>query len=259
MATGRTLNRWARTYIGGYDMSGYTRNIGPLTWSYPTPDLTVQSDAVRGGLPDTPEISPGTLNGVMDGDAAGLFATYGAGGTGRILTAAFGIRTAPAQGDPVFCGRFGQLDYQGAEAGGAMYTTVPFGMADMATLQSYDKPWGTLLHANSAATAVNSATGVDDFGAATTYGGYMVYHVLAGNGTATIKVQHASTNSDGSFADLGGCTTGVTDFSSVASGIVNTTAKTTTVNRYLRWQIVLGTATTVTFVLSFIRETRARA
>ncbi len=77
--------------------------------------------------------------------------------------------------------------------------------------------------------------------------------VLAGNGTATIKTQHAALNLDGSFADLGGCTTGVVDCSSPFAGIYNTTAVTTTVNQYLRWQIVLGTATSVTFALAFVR------
>jgi hypothetical protein len=37
------------------------------------------------------------------------------------------------------------------------------------------------------------------------------------------------------------------------SGVLQTTTNVTVVDKYLRWQIVLGTATTVTFVLSFVR------
>ena len=81
----------------------------------------------------------------------------------------------------------------------------------------------------------------------------MVYHVFAGDGTATITVEHSVDEVDGNYASLGGCTSGEIDFSSVASGIVPTTANTTTVNRYLRWQISLNGASTVTFALSFIR------
>ncbi len=81
----------------------------------------------------------------------------------------------------------------------------------------------------------------------------MVYHVFAGDGTATITVEHSVDEVDGNYAALGGCTSGEIDFSSVASGIVPTTAITTTVNQYLRWQISLNGASTVTFALSFIR------
>jgi len=133
-----------------------------------------------------------------------------------------------------------------------MAVNIPFGAWDVANLIDYEKPWGVLVHANGAETAVNSAAGIDDRGAATAACGYLVYQVFAGNGTATVKVQDAAINSDGSFSDLSGATSGVTDFSTPAAGIV-AIGTTATVRQYLRWQIVLGTATTVTFALSFCR------
>jgi hypothetical protein len=86
----------------------------------------------------------------------------------------------------------------------------------------------------------------------------MVYHITAatvGAGrTATIKVQHSPDEVDGNYVDLGGCTTGVIDVSTAPiSGVLKTTTNITAVDKYLRWQIVLGTATTVTFVLTFMR------
>jgi len=255
MATGRTLNRWARVYVAGYDLSCYSRTIGPLVADYNAADVTADMcDAVRGYLPDAPNISPGTLNGVMDNTAtSGLHVTASTWpGTGKIVTAALGIRAAPAAGDPVFHGQFQLNSYQVLESGGAITVTAPFGNYDETAIINHNKPWGVLLHANSAVTAVNAAAGIDDRGAASSLGGYMVYHVLAGDGTATIKVQDAAVNNDGGFADLSGATTGVIDCSTVSSGIV-ALAIGATVRQYLRWQVVLGTASTVTFVLSFTR------
>jgi len=152
-----------------------------------------------------------------------------------------------------------QKDYTSAE--GLHIYNMTFDLPSVtATTLAYPNPWGHLLRSTAAAvTAVNSSTGIDDDGitaAATAFGGYMLYQVIAGDGTATIKVQHAAANLDGSFADLGGCTTGVIDCSTPKYGIVATTAKTTTVNRYLRWQVVLGTASTLTFALAFHRALR---
>jgi len=130
--------------------------------------------------------------------------------------------------------------------------TIPFGAFDPTESMLYSKPWGNLLHALSAATAANSGTADHDHGAQTTAGGWMMYQVTAGDGTATIKVQHSATDVDGDFADLTAATSGVIDCSAVQSGIVQC-AVTETVERYTRWQIVLGTATTVTFALAFIR------
>ena len=71
--------------------------------------------------------------------------------------------------------------------------------------------------------------------------------------TATIKLQHSNTNVDGDFGDLAGATSGVINcVGGGVSGIAQTTV-TETVERYTRWQIVLGTATSVTFALAFIR------
>ena len=81
-----------------------------------------------------------------------------------------------------------------------------------------------------------------------------MYQVFAGDGTATISVEDATTNSDANFAALTGATSGEIDFSTPTAGIV-AIGRTATVRRYLRWQISLNTATTVTFALAFVRAT----
>ena len=106
-------------------------------------------------------------------------------------------------------------------------------------------------NAATARTGANSDTGGPDYGAATSKGGFMAYHVLASSNashTATISVDDSS--DDSTYNALSGATTGSITVTAGVSGIV---AVTGTVNRYLRWQLALGTATSVTFVLSFHR------
>jgi len=126
------------------------------------------------------------------------------------------------------------------------------GWAADATFKQYVyRPFGVLLRPKTATVAVNTAVGVDDELAATAAGGFMCYQVTAGNGTATLKVQDAAVNTDGSFADITGVTSGSINCAVVQHGIIAST--TLTVRRYLRWQIVFGAATTVTLALAFTR------
>lgn len=256
MTTGRTAtNRWTRVYMDGYDISGDSRTVGQLVWTYDEGDLTCFPDEVKGALPGRPTLGIGTLNGVFSNTATtGLHIIANAPSGNRTVMIPLGIRAAPDQGDPVYMGQFTQLGYQ-QEGDVASYVSIPFGLpSETNTTLLYDKPWGWLLHAHGAETAVNSAVGIDDNGAATAFGGYMMYQVTAGNGTATIKVQDAATNTNPSFSDLSGCTSGSIDCTTVKYGIV-AVGRTATVRRYLRWQIVLGTATSVTFALAFVRAT----
>jgi hypothetical protein len=176
----------------------------------------------------------------------------------RVISVLIGDRAAPVAGNPVFCGQYTQLGYQAETDAGAVTATIPFGMWEAANLAGYQKPWGNVLLIKTAKTGANSSgTGVDQVGGATSKGGYMVFHVFtasAGGHTANIKVQHSVDEVDGNYGDLAGCATGVIDVGTAPiSGIVKTTLHTTAVKQYLRWQIALGTATSVTFALSFVR------
>jgi hypothetical protein len=258
---GRTTNRYVRFYMDGYDLSGYSRTVSPLTWEFDTADLTCQmSDGVRGYLPNKPTVSPGTLNGVFDNTAtSGLHVLASAQNSDRVIMIPVGCRAAPVAGDPVFCGEFVQLGYQASEDAGAMIATIPFGPWEVSSMKAYNKPWGTLAHAKAAVTTANTGAGYDDgAGAATAFGGYIVVQGFAGAtaGTATITLEHCAT-ADGSFAAVGGLTTGDLDFSTVQKVVAVTTAKTTTINRYVRWQIALTGLTTVTFAMAFVRGTAA--
>lgn len=259
MATGRTLEKYYRVYINGYDMSGYGRTIGPLELTYDEADLTaIMSDTVKGYLRNTAQANCGTLNAVFDNTATtGLHALMGtAGGTYRNVLTAIGIQAAPAQGDPVFGGQFVQKAYQAADDGGAVTVSIPFsGWSAAGSTLLYSMPWGVLLHANSAVTAANTAAGVDNpTAAATAKGGYFMYQVLASSDaghTATLSVDDSADNS--SWLALSGATSGSITVTAGVHGLI-ALGNTATVRRYLRWQISLGTATSVTFVSAFFRN-----
>lgn len=255
MATGRTVNRFTRVYSDGYDLSGYIRTLGQLGAEFDAPSDAALSDEVKSALAGQAVISAGEFNGFFDNtDTVGLHAHASGAGVKRTLMVAIGIQAEPAQGDPAFAGEFEQLGYKAVPDAGFVVANIPFGKASaIAAALAYDNPWGVLLHAKAAKTAVNSSIGVDDWGAATAFGGFMCYHLFTSNGTVTLKVQDAATNLDGSFADLSGATSGSIDASVTPKYGIVALGRTADVRRYLRWQLVLGTATTATFALSFHR------
>lgn len=253
MATGRTVEHWMRVYVDGFDMSGQARSLKPLQIEYGEANLTALADTVKGYLRTHPQVNCGVLNAVFDNTAStGIHNALRTAGDARTVLAALGIRGAPADGDPTFGGVFEQGAYQAVDDGGALTVTLPFlGWAVDAASLLYASPWGTLLHALAAATAANTGTGHDNPTAgATTNGGYLVYQVTEGDGTATLSVDDSADNA--AFSALSGATTGSINCATRQHGIV-AIGNTATVRRYLRWQIALGTAATVTFAASFHR------
>jgi hypothetical protein len=263
MAVGRTLERWERVYSEGYDLSGHTRTVGPLSWKFNTAPFKALNANVQGVLPGNADIGLGTLQAEFDNTATTGILTLGDAGKGALRTVivAQGIRAAPAIGDPAFVGQFRQTDFVSAiDASGSITISMPFASWDVAASSLlYADPWGILLHTNVAATAAYTSTGIDN-GADSHKGGYMVYQVTsaagAGNMTAAIKVQDSTEEVNGSYGDLLSsgtinCGTGG-DTAVPCAGLV-ALATTATVKQFVRWQIALTTATSVTFVLAFVR------
>lgn len=248
----RTHNKHIRVYCNGVDLSGYSRTVGALSWMFGAQSDAAVTDGCKNILIGQGDIQAGSINAFLDNDTAGLFANK-AQGT-KTVSIAIGNNAAPVVGDPVFSWIFEDMGYQAQPGDGFVTATLPFGEASYASTLTYRKPWGYLLHASGAETAVNTATGVDDNGASSTLGGIFWYHILTSNGTATVKAQHASTNSNGSFSDLTGATSGSVDASVTPKYGMVALSTSLTVNRYTRWQIVLGTATTLTFVCGLIRN-----
>ena len=255
MTTGRTTINWSRVYADGYDLSGYARKFGPLTQEFEATALAALSDGVKNVVVGVPTLGIGTLTGFFDNTAtSGLHVVASGAGTPRTVMVALGIQAVPAQGDPAYCGIFEQSSYHSVEENEYVTAALKFGATNGITPLAYVKPWGVLLLPKSALSSptVNTATGVDDNGASSALGGFAVYQGFSGNGTATLKIQDAATNTDGSFADLSGATTGSLNWSTPQAGLI-ALGTTATVRRYLRYQIVWGTATAVTLALAFVR------
>lgn len=251
----RVHNKHSRVYADGVDLSGYARSVGELAWNFPvTPDQAI-TDGCKNAIAGRAEISAGTINAFLDNDAAGLFVLARACTGTRDIMIPFGAGAAPAAGDPCFAWQFEQTSYKAESGDGFVAITVPIGEASYASTLSYGKPWGVLLHAKGAETAANSSAGIDDFGAASALGGIFVYQVFTSNGTCTLTTQEADTNSDGSFANITGATSGeINATSAPVSGMV-ALGTTAAIKRYLRWQVALNGASTVTFAAAFIRST----
>lgn len=251
---GRTVAKWARVYMDGYDVSGYSRSLDTLKWSFDEADTTAMSETVKNALAAQASFGIGTLNGLFDNTAtSGLHAlASGAGGTRRLVSVLIGDRAVPAQGVPAYTINAYQTGYQGSDDGGAVVASVPFsdGAApDGSGGLAYPFPWGLVLNANTARTGANASSGVD-FAASTSFGGLLVYHVTAANGTATLSVDDSADNS--SFAAVSGMTTGSITMAAGTSGVV-ALSRSATIRRYARWQLALGTATSVTFVAILIK------
>ena len=255
---GRTVLKHTRVYVDGYDMSCYSKEVGELGWSFETEDQAALCDSIKNVLPGHASISPGAINGFLDNTATvGLHAVLSGGTGNRTVMIPMGMRAAPAEGDPVFAGQFEQLDYKAAVGGVYVNASLVLGnWSGQAASLGYDKPWGTLLHELSAETAANTANSglSSDKETSSTKGGFLVYQITAAAGSgdylATISVDDSADNS--SWLALANATTGELNCSTVKHGVV-ALAKTATVRRYLRWQISLNTATSVTFALAFIR------
>jgi hypothetical protein len=255
MATGRTVLKHSRVYVDGYDLSGDTRTFGPLSIEFDEADNgTTLTDAVKGAYPGQSNIMVGAINTVMDNTDDGEHEAL-AGTEDAVIDCMFpiGIRAAPTEGDWCFCAQALHKHYMAEIADGVVTATAETGMWDRrGDTLAYPYAWGHVIHAKGAETGANSSgTANYDYGSQTTAGGYMMYHVFSSNGTVDVKVQDSSTEVDGDYSDL--LTTGDVDASSAPVSGVEALGTGATVERYLRWQIALNTATTVTFAIGFVR------
>ena len=253
----RSTNKNDRVIVGGYALSGYLIDPGTLSHVYSEEPHAAMTDAVMGTLPGHPSVMCGPLNGIFDNTAtSGLHVLHSATTGPHVITVAKGGVAAPIAGSPTFHAQPNQLEYSTTKSGdGYVPATVTMGeWSSAATVTTYDRPWGNLMNPGTARTVLNSSTADHDWGAATTAGGYGVLHVVAGDGTATFTIEHSDTNIDANF-DAGGA---IITFATTAAATPFAEMKvaatvTTTVNRYLRWQVAFGTANTVTFWMSFVR------
>ena len=250
----RTNSKYTRVYVNGYDISGTANNIGTVGATFDAPPVAAYTDDVMNTVMGQSSIVCGPLNTFLAPASSGSDAfELGKAGNGVFdVMIPFGTLAAPVAGSPMFAWKMYDGGYQ-ASGEGVVAATLDFKNAAYSTVKGYESPFGYLAHAKGAETAVNTAVAVIDAGASTAKGGVFVYQLFSSNGTVTLSLQEADTNSNGSFAALTGATSGSLDATTTpASGMV-ALGLTATVKRYIRWQLAFGTANTATFALGFIR------
>ncbi len=259
MATGRTVSKFTQVFIDGFDMSGFARSIGPLVVDYGGTQEAALSDAIKnvsGGL-DQPSVMVGTLDTFLDNTATvGTHVNLATPGTLHRVTVAIGIQAAAAAGDPAFAGEWVENSYIAEVTGGTLAVTADFGEAhNLAASFDYGQGWGHVIDPGTTArTAVNGGTSDHDNGASSALGGFAVLQGLAGNGTATVSLEHSAVDADGNFDSTGDILAfAETDFSTPFAAIAVVATPATTVQRYVRWQVSLNGASTLRFNLMFIR------
>jgi hypothetical protein len=258
----RTHKKWIRVYISGYDMSGYLRDVGTAGFVFDaTPDACL-TDAAKSAIVGQATISCGPVNAVLDNDTstypAGFWTTFKSGGMSRDVSAAFGTLAAPVIGDPMYSWQMHQTSFQEVEGNG--FASVNMALESALPGTTPYSPWGFVLHASGAETGANAGNNTIHMGATgATTGGIFVYHLLTaggGAGTATISMQDSADGSTGWTLVTGATTTALPTNGATtipASGHI-TLATSTSVKRYLRWQLALATATSATFFAGFIRK-----
>lgn len=253
----RTHQKHWRAYCNGVDLSGYTRQIGALSWVFDFETDAALTDGVKNGLIGKGNIQAGPLNAFLDNDAAGLWVNRAQ--AERNVLFAMGANAAPAAGDHVFTWKFQDAGYSVEPGTGFVAVSLPFGGASAQGVLNYKKPYGVLLHAKSAETVVNSTSYVDDYGAdPPSLGGIFIYHIFtSAGGNVTVKAQHSDTTTSGDFADITGATSGAVDASSTPQHGMVALTTTLAIKRYLRWQVVFDVGNSVTFVAALIRNTLA--
>jgi len=252
MATGRTVSKFTKVYIDGYDLTGYSRTAPMLNWGFSPAQWMALDDPAMGALPGQASISLGNYNGILDNTDDGLHDVLASSDAVRDVMIPIGIRADPAAGDPCFCAQVSQNSYQAQPGGGMVTVTIDLGNWDeRGDSKAFPIPWGYLLHASGAETGTNTSGtySIDSGDTGTTLGGYMMYQLFSSDGTVAIKVDDSP--DDAAWTTL--LTSGDIDASSTPQSGIVATSLTETVDRYLKWRLTFNTASTATFALAFVR------
>jgi len=251
----RTHQKYVRAYINGYDVSGQARQVGTCGAEFDAPMDAALSDEAMNTLLGRASIMCGPINSFLAPSAAtGVWELLNPGTGTRNVMIPIGTLAEPAIGDNVFAWTFEQSSVQMEDNDGFVPFNATLPATSYAGSLNYSKPWGLLVHAKTARTAANTAVGTIDNAASSALGGIFVYQLFSSDGTVTLSIDDSATNANNAaFSALSGATSGSIDASvTPKSGFVQLST-TATVRRYLRWQIALGTATTCTFAIAFIR------
>jgi hypothetical protein len=192
MAAGKNkLTRYARVYVGGYDLSGDVRTFNSLDFQAPEVDMTGLSNAVNNFLAGHRQVGVRGYQAYMN-DATGGASAVMQPPASHVVSVFLGGGAAPAAGDMAYLLPGVQLaDAAEFSAAVGMFSTdMPL---DAAVADgNYRTPWGKVLLPLTALTATTNGTAVD-LGAAGTLGGHATLHVTAAGTTWAFVIQQSAT------------------------------------------------------------------
>lgn len=240
------IQRWARIFVDGFNLSGDARTFGTLEASYDEVDLTGWANSIRNALAGM-QLAAG-LRGftALSNDAAsGAFTALITAANGHELSVLFGGGTEPAAGDPAYLLGACKLSDAQSLDNAAFVTAADFvPQANVTPLW----PWGVVLHPETSISATTNGTSHDN-GVATTAGWHAILHITStSSGNYAFIIQQSTT---GAFAGEE-TTLGTFSIDGSAVGSERLTG-TTSAARYIRFKAT-RTAGTVTPICTFARH-----
>jgi len=246
------VTRWARLYVGGYDLSGDLRTFGTLDNSYEAADLTGVSEAARNfAAADSRQVGVQGVQVLMNDTAStGAFTLLQDADAASLLTIAMGGGGEPAAGDPSYHIPTRQMMDMVTMDGSSGILQADFRQDQLQYDISFDSAFGAVLQGPSSISAsitAGSSFSID-FGAQQSgvTGWSAVLHVLStSSGDYAITVQDSA--DDSAYSTIG---TFAADASAITSELQTGTD---TVERYVSINAV-RTAGTITMMLTFVRN-----
>lgn len=246
---------WFRMYANGLDISGTARDLGTFGVSFDAKQDMALADKVMNVSLGRGDIACGPVNAFLSPGTLGPTEQAVIAQQTLYIMRAWGIGAEPTVGDPMAAWVFNQSGFEYQSGDGFDTYTIPAMQASILQPSTYNNPYGVLAHGKTAETAVNTAVGTLDNGAASALGGVFWWQLLSSNGTVTLSLDDSATNANNAaFAALSGATSGSVDASVTPKYGYAALGLTAAVRRYLRWQAAFGTATTATFLLGFTRR-----
>lgn len=238
--------RYARLYVGAYDLSGDARTVGSLDNSTEGVDMTGWSESVKNFLPEGRRVVGIRGFQALANDAtAGAFTILKDSPNEYICSFGLGGGGDPAVPDPAYLVYAQQLiDTMGWD-GQAAAIGADFIPSSSQYSASADNPMGFTLQQATSLSATTSGSSHDN-GAATSNGAHAHLHILVSSGgTWAITIEHSS--NDSSWSTL-------MTFSANGSAITaERQTSTGTVSRYVR-AVLTRTSGSLTAFIAYARN-----
>lgn len=240
------LEKYARIYVDGYNMSGDARSFSSVGSAYGEVDMTGWSNTSRQWLTDK-HLTAG-IEGLQahfnDTASSGSFDLLKDSAAGKEVALLFGGNAEPEFGDPMYMLAAAQMSANSTFDSQAGILNATF-RADVVDYNEW--PWGHILHPETNISITTTGSTLDN-GVASTNGWHAMLHLVDADagGAWTLKVRHST--DDISYSDLGTFTSTGTAITSEHIGAVGT------VNRYVLVEFTKGSGVDLTPVVTFARN-----